>query len=298
MRKENAMRRSTWLVLCLLSLAAVGCAAGPAWRAREIAAMGGFDAPECVAVDGMSHAALVSNIATATQQYWADDGAGFISRLRSGGAPESMRWKDSTPQLPLNAPKGMCILEAHLYVADNTRVVCYPIATAEPGRAIDVPGARRLNDMASDGTAAYVSDTATGKIYRIDPKGDVKELKGPPGVNGITFFKGRMFAVSWDLHEVYELDPHGKADPTPFGVAANFKTPDGIEVLDDGTFVVSDFTAGRVATISPDRRTVGTILLTQTPADIGLDRERGILYVPRLQANQVGVYKLEKVEGK
>lgn len=278
----------------VLCLAAVGCASGPEWRAREISSIGKFDAPECAAVDPLSGAVYVSNIATARKEYWVDDGTGCISRLRPGGAPQDLKWKDSTPDLPLNAPKGMCVVGASLYVADNTRVVCYPTTLDEPGRRIDIPGAKRLNDMATEGTAAFVSDTETGKIHRIDPKGGVGEMKGLPGANGITFFKGRLFGVSWTLHEVYELDPAGKEDPKPFGLAPLFLNLDGIEVLDDGTLVVSDFTAGKVFTIAPDRKTVREIISCRTPADIGLDRKLRLLYVPMLEANAVSAYRLEK----
>jgi DNA-binding beta-propeller fold protein YncE len=281
------------LVLSMVCVVAAGCGAAPGWRAYELASIGRFDAPECTLADPASGAVYVSNIATAKQEYWVDDGTGFISRLKPGGAPDAMKWKDSAPDLPLNGPKGMCIVAGRLYVADNTRVVCYPLAGDEPGRRIEIPGARRLNDMAADGTSAYVSDTATGKIYGIDPQGKISELKGPPSANGITFFKGRMFGVSWDLHEVYELDPTGKEEPKPFGLAKHFKNLDGIEVLDDGTFLVSDFTGGKVFAVSSDRKTVQAILSIRSPADIGLDRQRSLLYVPSLQANVVSAYKLE-----
>jgi DNA-binding beta-propeller fold protein YncE len=282
------------VVLALVCLVAAGCATGPEWRARETASIGGFGAPECALVDPSSGAVYVSNIAISKGGAWADDGTGFISRLRPGGQPQAMRWKDSTSDLPLNAAKGMCVVGATLYVADNTRIVCYPTTRDEPGRRIEIPGAKQLNDMASDGAAAYVSDTATGRIYRIDPQASLREIKGPPSANGITFHKGRLFAVSWGMHEVYELDASGKEGPKPFGLAASFKNLDGIEVLEDGTFIVSDYTAGKVLAISPDRKTIRPILSCRTPADIGLDRDLGLLYVPALEANAVSVYKLEK----
>jgi hypothetical protein len=130
-----------------------------------------------------------------------------------------------------------------------------------------------------------------GVVYRMDGQG-VTRIKAPAGVNGITFFKGKMFAVSWTQHDVYELDPTGKGDPVPFGLAVHFRTLDGIEVLDDGTFIVSDLTGDRVATISPDRKTVRTLIDLKTPADIGLDVARRLLYVPQFEENCVAVYRL------
>lgn len=151
-----------------------------------------------------------------------------------------------------------------------------------------------LNDAASDGEAVYVSDWKAGKVYRVDPAGDVREVRAPESVNGITFHGGKMFAVSWDLHDVYELDPKGKGEPIAFGLASHFKGLDGIEVLDDGTFVVSDLRSDRVMTVDPDRRTVRPLVEAECPADIGVDREAGLLFVPEFLAGRVAVYRLAR----
>jgi len=279
-----------WVLLGCAALA--GCAGG-GWSARETAVIGGFRVPECVLVDPETGSVYVSNMDAAAEQYWTDDGTGFISRLRPGGLVEALRWQDSTPQQPLHSPKGMTVAGGVLYVADNRRVVGYPVAGGAPAAPLQGPVGQRLNDMATDGQAPYVSDTGAGKVYRLSPDG-YREIKAPEGVNGITFHQGRMFAVSWTLHDVYELDPAGLADPVAFGLAAHFRALDGIEVLGDGTFLVSDFQGNRVAAVSPDRRTVRTLLKVETPADIGLDPARGLLYVPKFKAGQVGVYRLEK----
>jgi DNA-binding beta-propeller fold protein YncE len=283
----------------LVMLGAVGCqgTATPEpgkWIARQTNLIAGFDVPECVVVDPESGAAYVSNIETPDQSYWADDGKGFISRISARKGLEELRWRDSTKEVPLNAPKGMCILNSSLYVADNTRVVRLPLVPLAPApKVIDIPGAKRLNDMVSANGVVYVSDTETGNIFRIGSGAEIFLIKGPPSANGITFFQGKMFAVSWDKHEVYELDPTGNRDPMPFGLASQFKNLDGIEVLDDGTFVVSDFTGNRVATIDADRKTVRTIIRqVESPADIGLDRAHNILYVPQVTKNRVSIYRL------
>ena len=115
-------------------------------------------------------------------------------------------------------------------------------------------------------------------------------------INGITFFKEKMYAVSWSEHDLYELDSGGKAEPKPFGLAKHFKNLDAVEVLRDGTFIVSDYGGGKIYTVSPDGKTVHTIIETKgdTPADFGLDRKRSLLYVPYMKSSRVVVYKLEK----
>jgi hypothetical protein len=79
-----------------------------------------------------------------------------------------------------------------------------------------------------------------------------------------------------------------------FGLDRHFTNLDGIEVLDDGTFVVSDFTGNKVCTIPPDRSRVDTLVETPTPADIGLNRKAGLLYVPQFTSDTLSVYRLTR----
>ena len=105
-----------------------------------------------------------------------------------------------------------------------------------------------------------------------------------------------MFGVSWDLHEIDELDPSGGKAPVAFGLAEHFTNLDGIEVVEDGTFIVSDFMGNKVCAISPDRASVTTLAELDTPADIGLNRTDGLLYVPQLTQDKVAVYRIRKTQ--
>ena len=262
------------------------------WEAERVGVLEGFQVPECVLVNRQADVVYVSNLEISPGAYWKADGKGFISLLQAEGVMEKRRWRDSTADVPLHEPKGMCVVDGVLYVADIFRVMTYPL-TGGDGKPIAIPGAKQLNDMVAHGGFAYVSDTATGKIHKLclPPM----TLKAPESVNGITFDdKGRMFAVSWEGHEVYEIDPNGTADPKPFGLADRFQGLDGIEVLDDGTFVVSDLKAGKVCLVSPDRKTVTTLAKVKSPADVGLDRLRKLLYVPTLEENKVVIFKLRR----
>jgi DNA-binding beta-propeller fold protein YncE len=290
------MHRAMTLAAVALALVIVGCGAdkaGRVWTAQEMGSVGNLAQPECAVVERTTGGVFVSSMQTDEADYWADDGRGFISMLRPRGIPAAIEWKTGVEAQPLNSPKGMCVLGGMLYVADNTRVVAFPLF--DDTRMTPVMGVtgERLNDMASDDTAVYVSDTAAGKVYRLDREG-VRLVKAPAGVNGITFFRGRMYAVSWTEGEVYELDPSGEGEPRPFGLRGQFVTPDGIEVLDDGAILVSDLHGNRIALIAPDQKTVTTLIKVDWPADIGLDRARGLLYVPQFEKNRLTVYQLEK----
>jgi len=290
------MTRSTRLVAVML-LAALPAVAGcvETWKAHQTAGVGELPVPECAVVDAQTDKVYVSNMDTDVGDYWADDGKGSVTLLGPAGEPRQMVWRLSSKDIPIHSPKGMTIHGRVLYVADNTRVLGFPLSPDVPPPALTSPKGQHLNDMATDGSAVYVSDTAAGTVYRMDEAG-VTEIKAPAGVNGITFFNERMYAVSWDLHEVYELDPTGNGDPVPFGLAEEFVTPDGIEVLEDGTFLVSDMHGNRVAAILPDRKTVYTLIELETPADIGLNRAQNLLFVPQFERRAISVYRLVPVE--
>jgi hypothetical protein len=265
-------------------------------NAKHIVTLEGFQYPESTLFDAKSGNIFVSNIECAPLGYWVDDGKAFISLIKKDNTVQALRWVDSKPTAPMNGNKGLTILGDHLYFADNTQLQRCTLS----GQHVEVvaTGFKKANDLCSDGSNVWLSDTGAGKIYCIKPCGEKREIKAPPAANGITFVGSKMFGVSWDLHEVYELDPTGKNEPVPFGLASHFTNLDGIEVLKDGTFIVSDYKGHKVCAISADRKTVTTLIKLETPADIGIDHEAGVLYVPQLMANKVSVFKLTGVGGK
>jgi hypothetical protein len=246
--------------------------------------------PECVLPDHKSGHTFVSNVAAEKDRYWSDDGKGFISILAKGKM-KKLRWLRSTPGAVLDGPKGMCVLDGKLYFTDNTRLLR---CNAKDGSGLEVvvEGFGKANDLATDGDAVWLSDSKEGKIWRIAADGAKREIPAPKGVNGLTFAKGKMYAVSWDLHDVYEVFPIGGRDPRPFGLAEHFTNLDGIEVLGDGTFIVSDFMGNKVCAITPDEKTVYTLAELESPADIGVDRYSMTLYVPQFFKDKIAVFSL------
>ncbi|MDP6111469.1 MAG: hypothetical protein QGF00_03280 [Planctomycetota bacterium] len=262
------------------------------WTLERIRVIEDLDVPECVAVDSATGNVFISSIVAPEKKYWADDGKGFISMAAPGGKMKKLRWLDSAPEAVIHSPKGMCILGGTLYFTDNDKLKRCSIAKAGAIEKVNLPKTKKLNDLATDGTSVWVSDTVLGKVYKVSPDGGVKEIPAPAGANGVTCHKGRVFAVSVTVVDLYELDPAGKKPPQPFGLASHFSRLDGIEVLDDGTFIVSDLPAKKVFSVSPDRKTVRTLAELDSPADIGLDRKRNLLYVPQFFKNQAVVFKL------
>lgn len=290
------------MVLGLCAAVVTACAAlagdedmGPvAWRLEPVKSIKKCKVPECVVADAANALVYISNVESQPDEYWADDGTGFISLMTSDGKLLKRRWLNSTPGAVLNAPKGMCILNDILYLADNNRLLCRSLQPGGQLTDVPVPDAERINDLATDGTCVYASDTTRGVIYKIDPASkEVTTLKAPPSVNGIAFHDGAFFAVSWDQHDIYEIDPKGEAEPEPFGLAAYFSALDGIEVLDDGTFIVSDFEGNTLWAVGSDRKAIAPLAEVETPADIGLDRERMLLYIPLFMKDEVVMFRLK-----
>ena len=286
-----------------------------AWHATKIAEVDGFQIPECVVVDAENKRAYVSNVAAAAEgegyeRFWADDGNGFISQFSVPDAPQGRRRKSdnqpsaqkeiqatdlarSSEKFRFSGPKGMCLLGDTLWVTDINRVLVFSLNGKFAPHVVEVPGAIALNDMASDGQFVYVTDSAAGKCYRLHSNGKHEEIPAPKGINGITFHKNKMYGASWVLSDIYELDRDGVKPPRAFGLSEHFKTPDGIEVLADGTFLVSDSEGNQVVSIAPDEKTVTPLIECAAPADIGIDRSRGLLFVPRFFESKVDIYKLE-----
>lgn len=283
--------------LCVMMLAAIlictGCSdTKQQWTAEHVTTVSGFKVPECALYDPASGLVYIANMDCNIGDYWTDDGKGFLSVLGKDHSLQTERWVDSQPDAPIHEPKGMCLLGEHLYFNDNTRLMRCTLS----GENVEVVASdfNKANDLASDGKSVWVSDTGAGKIFCVSPDGNKREIKSPAAINGITFSGDQMFGVSWELHEIYELDPSGEKDPIAFGLADHFNTLDAIEVLEDGTFIVSDFGGNKICTIGVDRTSVTTLVELTTPADVGLNRTDGLLYVPQLTESKVAVYRLQK----
>jgi len=141
----------------------------------------GLLAPESVLHDAESDTYLVSNV---NGKPLDADRNGFISRIGPDGKVAELKWIDgSKTGSTLDAPKGMAVSGATLYVADITWIRLFDRKTGAPKGKLAVKGATFLNDVAvaPDGVI-YVTDTGwkagaqgfegtgTDAVFRIDPK--------------------------------------------------------------------------------------------------------------------------------
>jgi DNA-binding beta-propeller fold protein YncE len=289
-------------VLAVGAMLSSGCSilllGGPSdgWRVEKVMHVSGLAVPECATVAAETGDVFISNIDAPAEgpanRYNTDDHQGFITRLKPGGRLVAGRWVNSEINAPVNSIKGLCVLKGVIYACDVDHVRRMSIETGQAMEPILIPGSKFLNDAATDGKYIYVSDSNTDKIHRLDGDKQI-EIPGPPNPNGIAFSDGKMFVVSWKAHEIYEVDMNGIVPPRPLGLADRFAGLDGVEVLSDGSMLVSDQKQNRIALISPNRKSVRTLVEVKGgPADFGIDRTRGLLYIPLIWDNSLAVYKL------
>lgn len=160
----------------------------------------GFSAPEGVAMapDG---AYFISNVGGEEI-----DGDGYVSRLGADGKVLVERFIDG-----IDGPKGMAVHHGYLYVADNMRVRVFDATSGAPGAAIDIPGAKFLNDATVWQGDVFVSDSGTGRIWRLSDGGPVLWREGDDlaGVNGLLGDGDRLLISTMSSGSLIEATANG-----------------------------------------------------------------------------------------
>jgi hypothetical protein len=256
--------------------------------------------PESVLHDSQQDVYFISNLNGGLLDV---DGNGFISRVDPHSMAVNLRWIEGGKNgVKLDAPKGMTIVGETLFVSDITAVRRFNRRTGAAEGEIALPGATLINDLTTDGTNVYASDTGvkpasgiqfiptgTDAIWKI--RGDRAEkiasgtdLDQP---NGIDFHGGALWVVSFRGNRLYRLGGAGKESERelPRGQL------DGLVHLEDGTPVVSSWIGTAIYRGNGERFTPMLTAVT-TPADIGLDSKRKRLLVPRSALNQVTIHAI------
>jgi hypothetical protein len=171
--------------------------------------------------------------------------------------------------------------------------------TGAPRGTIALAGATFLNDITTDGTDLYVSDTGitlgpgqsfidtgTQAIWKIHRNRATKiasgaSLKHP---NGLELVEGTLRVVTFGGNELYDLSGGKKVNVRTFPAGSL----DGLTHTASGSVLVSSWKANGIF-----RGFTGTILSgIAAPADIGYDRKRHLLLLPHSTANQVTMHRV------
>lgn len=260
---------------------------------------GAFATPESVFYDETNDRYLVSNI---NGKPWEADGNGYISVLSPDGTVTTPKWiAGGVKKAKLDAPKGMAIVGSVLYVADITVVRKFDLKDGAPKGEIAIAGSTFLNDVsASPDGKIYVSDTGvkaefapagTDAVYviekdKVKPVAKMKDLGGP---NGVLATDSGVLVVTFGTGELYKLDTDGKRkDITPVGEGQL----DGIVAQGDN-LLVSSWKASAIYRGKLHGTFEVVVPNVKAPADIGFDKKRSRVLVPRFTEDAVEAYDVK-----
>jgi sugar lactone lactonase YvrE len=257
----------------------------------------GLAQPESVVVDPATGAIYVSNIVGAVMQ---KDGNGFIAKLNGDGKVVTRQWVKG-----LDSPTGLALHDRTLYVADVDQLVEINAASGEIVKRYPAKGATFLNDVAidPDGTV-YVSDTPSNTIWRLkdgsfEPWIADDKLNGPNGL----LVQGDMLVVAslgkipgvGQKQELAGLSLISLKDQsvTKLGDGRPIGNLDGLELLQPGVYLVTDWAAGALYRVDAKGKAQQLIDLNQGSADLTYLPDKKIVLIPMMLDNTLVAYRLD-----
>ncbi|PKQ68499.1 hypothetical protein BZG01_04615 [Labilibaculum manganireducens] len=247
-----------------------------------------FCKPESALYDNSRQIIYVSNI---NGKYLAKDGNGFISRIKTNGEIDSLKWVEG-----LDNPQGMGLYKNKLYVADINRVVQINTVTAKIENVFVVDSAKFFNDIASDSNGdIYISDCFGNKIYKISD-GKIKVWLDDnflSGSNGLLCTNDDVLLLNMNDKTAYAINKLTKKYNKIFSGIDNL---DGIVSDSSSGFFVSGAWQGQIFHIDSygDKKLIIDLgkekIIT---ADIEYIANEKLLIIPTLYKTVIG-YKLTK----
>ena len=286
------MQANVRVLLSTLALAAASSAPTAAdLFAQNVIVVDGFSASEAARHDPIADVYLVANING--EPTGADDN-GFISRVSPEGEILELKWIDGAEgAFTLNAPKGMAFRDGLLLVADIDVVRAFDRETGEHRGDWPIEGAAFLNDVAvdSDGTV-YVTDTGANQLLRFEGETPVVVASGPEfgNPNGVDIDEDGPVVVLWSggAKRVDAATGEWTALPAPEGAQL-----DGIVLMDDGSYIVSSWSAEGVFRVAADGTITPVLEGVAQAADIAYDATRNRILVPTF-LNQLHIVQLQR----
>ena len=274
------------------------------WKASS-----GLSNPESAFYDSETELIFVSNVAGAAAD---KDGQGWISTFSTDGKLQKGKWFSE-----LNAPKGLGKSKGILWIADIDHIVGVEVSTQTKKYDFTISGAKFLNDIAVDEKGnVFVSDMLDNKIYKVSPSGatftppsvylEGEELLKNP--NGLLIDKGELIVGQWgpgiksdfssqELGSLIRFNVNvtnpGSLKGRFTTIAAKFGNIDGVERLDQTSFIVSDFLSGKISKVAENGKVSTLLALTSGTADIDVIPERKIVLVPHMNNSTLTAYSIK-----
>ena len=210
----------------------------------------------------------------------------------------------------LSAPKGMLIVNDHLFVADVGKMMVFNLSdtSAAPQTVTFPEGELFINDLALEPSTQtlYITVTNTGNIYSLNVSDPALASETPlcfytnvPGANGIVIDSNAMWIASYPADGVTTPDNviyHIPSIASP-QIIPVFDRPgqyDGLALSPDKTTLYfTNWTGPEVGCVNLNSGKVSILPVTDSltgPARIQL--QDNILYIPDLPGSQVIRYQL------
>jgi hypothetical protein len=269
-------------ILCFLLFSSFGVSHAQKHKLVQIWATDAVVAtPESVLPDFKNNLLYVSLIDGGG---WDVDGKGGIGHLSDKGTNYDSTWISG-----LNAPKGLGIHRDKMYAADISEIVVVDIPKGKILKKIPVEGASGLNDITvSEHGTVYVSDSKTGRIWKLDGEKPELYLENVTGANGLKavkddlyYAKGAAFMKADSKKQITQIADVGQSI-------------DGIEPIGNGDFLVSSW-PGYIFYVYANGTSellLDTHEQKKNTADIGYDPAKKIVYVPTFMDRRVVAYQL------
>lgn len=256
-----------------------------------------FKVPEAVCFDESDKTIFVSNINGGPGE---KDNNGFISKLNTKGKVIDLHFIEGGQNgVTLNAPKGMILTEGKLIVTDIDHVRGFEAKTGAPLFSYAIEGAAFLNDicLGPEGEA-YITDTGTGKIHKLDSKQETVTLFADGAVagfsspNGILYYEKskNLVLVGWGQNTLWQITLEGEvANSIDLGA----KNLDGIVADNKGNLYVSSWESKAVHKVDAE----GNVAILKdelpAPADIAIDSKGKTVIVPLFQDNKLVILRVK-----
>lgn len=242
--------------------------------------------PESVLYDQARNVIYVANV---NLNPWEKDGNGFISKLDTNGNILELQWVSG-----LNGPKGMGILNDHLYVADIDEVVEINLESGAIVNKYFIEGNPTLNDITVGNGVIYISGSDSNKVFMLKDGRVTLLFEGDFGrPNGLYAESGRLLMITTISSELKAFDLEtGQITVLVDSIGHG----DGIVPAGDGDYLASSW-RGEIFYLTPGWKRI-QLLDTRdaeiNAADIDYIVEQQMLLVPTFHKNQVVAYRVEK----
>ena len=203
-------------------------------------------------------------------------------------------------------PKGMAIVNDKLYVGDLLNLVEIDLESRTILKKYTDQKVRYFNDVTSDvNDNVYVTDMHASSIYMLDTQHNFTEWYASPDIqcaNGILAIGDELILGGWGYFNDGQALNAGignllkmnivtqelsKITPEPIG------NIDGVQVLDDTSYIVSDWKEGKVIKVNKDGTIVELLDTKRGAADLLYLQDKNLLLLPLNMEDKLQFYEIK-----